>query len=51
MSGFWLAMQSAAPLVMALVAERLSDATALTLAAAFTIAAFACFASLKRPRS
>ena len=33
-SGFWLVMQSAAPLVMAFVAERASDATALALAAA-----------------
>ena len=32
-SGFWLVMQSAAPLVMAFVAERASDATALALAA------------------
>jgi MFS family permease len=49
-SGYWLVMQSAAPLVMALVAERVSDAAALTLAAVFTIAAFACLIALKQPK-
>jgi hypothetical protein len=48
-SGFWLVMQSAAPLVMAFVAERASDATALTLAAGFAIVALACFAVVRRP--
>ena len=48
-SGFWLGMQAAAPLVMAFVAERISDATALTLAAGFTVAALACFAMIRRP--
>jgi predicted MFS family arabinose efflux permease len=48
-SGFWLAMQSAAPLVMAFVAERLSDAAALALTAGFTVAALGCFALIRRP--
>ena len=47
-SGFWLAMQSAAPLVMAFVIERLSDAAALTLAAVFTVVALGCFAAIRR---
>jgi hypothetical protein len=49
-SGFWLVMQSAAPLVMALVAERASDARALALAAGFAVVALACFAAIRRPR-
>src|SRR6185295_10830451 len=48
-SSFWLVMQSAAPLVMAFVAERASDATALALAAGFAVVALACFAAIKRP--
>jgi hypothetical protein len=48
-SGFWLAMQSAAPLVMAFVAERASDAAALALTASFTVVALACFAAVRRP--
>ena len=48
-SGFWLVMQSAAPLVMAFVAERASDATALALAAGFALVALACFAAIRRP--
>ena len=48
-SGPWLVMQSAAPLVMAFVAERASDAVALAFAAAFAIAALACFAAIRRP--
>jgi len=48
-SGFWLVMQSAAPLVMAFVAERASDAKALTLAAGFSVVALACFAAIRRP--
>ncbi len=48
-SGFWLAMQSAAPLVMAFVAERASDATALALAAGFAVIALGCFAAIRRP--
>jgi len=50
-SGFWLVMQSAAPLVMAFVAERASDATALALAAGFAVVAMACFAAIRRPVS
>ncbi len=50
-SGFWLVMQSAAPLVMAFVAERASDATALALAAGFAVVALACFAMIRRPAS
>jgi hypothetical protein len=48
-SGFWLGMQAAAPLVMAFVAERASDATALGLVAAFTLVALVCFATIRRP--
>jgi len=48
-SGFWLVMQSAAPLVLAFVAERLSDAAALMLAAGFALAALTCFAAIRRP--
>ena len=48
-SGPWLVMQSAAPLVMAFVAERASDATALALAAGFALVALACFAAIRRP--
>jgi MFS family permease len=48
-SGPWLLMQSAAPLVMAFVAERTSDAMALALAAGFAVIALACFAAIRRP--
>jgi MFS family permease len=48
-SGPWLLMQSAAPLVMAFAAERTSDATALALAAGFALVALACFAAIRRP--
>jgi predicted MFS family arabinose efflux permease len=48
-SGPWLVMQSAAPLVMAFVAERASDSTALALAAGFAFVALACFAAIRRP--
>ena len=48
-SGPWLVMQSAAPLVMAFVAERASDPTALALAAGFALVALACFAAIRRP--
>jgi hypothetical protein len=50
-SGFWLVMQSAAPLVMAFVAERSSDAAALVFAAGFAVAALACFAAIRRPEA
>jgi len=48
-SGPWLVMQSAAPLVMAFVAERASDAIALAFAASFAAVALACFAAILRP--
>ncbi len=48
-AGPWLAMQSAAPLVLAFVAERLSDAAALALACVFALAALACFVAIRRP--
>jgi MFS family permease len=48
-SGFWLVMQSVAPMVMAFVIERSSDRTALMLAAAFAVVALACFAAIRRP--
>jgi MFS transporter len=48
-SGFWLVMQSAAPLVMAFVAERSSDAVALGFAASFAVVALGCFAAIRRP--
>ena len=48
-SGFCLGMQAAAPLIMAFAAERASDATALAVAAGFTMAALACFAMIRRP--
>jgi len=48
-SGPWLLMQSAAPLVMAFVAEHASDAVALAFTASFAIVALACFAAIRRP--
>jgi MFS family permease len=45
---YWL-MQSAAPLVMALVIEHSGDAAALALAAAFAAAALVCFAAIRKP--
>jgi MFS family permease len=48
-SGPWLVMQSAAPLVLAFVAERISDAGALALAAGFAVVALVCFAAMRRP--
>ena len=48
-SGFWLVMQSAAPLVMAFVAERTSDTAALLFAACFAVVALGCFAAIRRP--
>jgi hypothetical protein len=48
-SRYWLMIQSAAPLAMAVVAERGSDATALAFAAGFTVVALACFAAIRRP--
>jgi MFS family permease len=48
-AGPWLVMQSAAPLVLAFIAERLSDAAALAVVAAFALAAMACFMVIRRP--
>jgi len=49
LAGPFLLVQSAAPLVMAFVIERTSDATALALAAGFATAALICFFSIRRP--
>jgi predicted MFS family arabinose efflux permease len=48
-SGFWLAMQAAAPLVMAFIAERASDEAALIFACGFAAVALACLAAIRRP--
>jgi hypothetical protein len=48
-SGFWLVMQSAAPLAMAFIAERASDPVALMVACGFTLIALACLAAIRRP--
>ena len=48
-AGPWLVMQSAAPLVLAFIAERLSDAAALAVVAGFALAAMACFLVIRRP--
>lgn len=45
----WMLMQSAAPLVLAFVAERTSDPTALALVAAFALVSLGCFAMIRRP--
>jgi hypothetical protein len=45
----WLVMQAAAPLVLAIVAERVSDAAALALAAVCAAAALLCFLAVRRP--
>jgi hypothetical protein len=44
-----LLMQAAAPLVLALIAERFSDPGALACAAAFAVIALICFAAIRRP--
>jgi hypothetical protein len=44
-----LLIQAAAPLVLAFVAERLSDPAALACAAAFAVIALMCFAAIRRP--
>lgn len=49
LAGPFLVMQSAAPLIMAFVIERTSDAAALALAAGFASAALACFTLIRRP--
>jgi MFS family permease len=45
----FLLIQSVAPLVMAFIAERVSDAAALAAAAAFGVVALACLAMIRRP--
>lgn len=49
LAGPFLLVQSAAPLVMAFVIERTSDAGALTLAAVFVAAGLVCFVMIRRP--
>ena len=49
LAGPWLLMQAAAPVVMAFVVDRASDASALALAAGFAAVALACFVVIKRP--
>lgn len=44
-----LIMQAAAPLVLAFLAERISDPAALAFAAALALIALACFAAIRRP--
>jgi hypothetical protein len=41
-------MQAIAPLVLAFVAERVSDAAVLTMVAALALLAFGCFAAVRR---
>ena len=45
-----LLMQAAAPLVLAFIAERISDPAALACAAAFAVVALMCFAAIRRPQ-
>jgi len=49
LAGPFLLMQAAAPLVMAFVVERASDAGALALAAGFAAAGLVCFIIIKKP--
>jgi hypothetical protein len=49
LAGPFLLVQSAAPLVMAFVVERISDPGALAVAAGFTSTALICFISIRRP--
>jgi hypothetical protein len=42
-------MQAAAPLVLAFVAERVSDPAVLAVVAAFALMSFAAFAAVRRP--
>jgi MFS family permease len=48
-AGPFLVMQSVSPLVLAVVAERVSDAAALALVAGFAVVALACFLLIRRP--
>jgi hypothetical protein len=49
LAGPWLLMQSVAPLALAFVVERTSDAGALIVVACFAILALACFTAIRRP--
>ncbi len=49
LAGPFLLMQAAAPLVMAFVVERTSDAAALALAGGFAAVALVCFVLIRRP--
>ena len=49
LAGPWLLMQSVAPLALAFVAERISDAGALMVVASFAIMALACLMIIRRP--
>ena len=49
LAGPFLVMQAAAPLVMAFVVERASDASALALAAGFAAIGLVCFIVIRRP--
>lgn len=49
LAGPFLVMQAAAPLVMAFVIERASDAASLALACGFAAVALACFLVIRRP--
>ncbi len=48
-AGPFLLIQAVAPLVLAFVAERVSDPAALALTAAFAVVALACLAMIRRP--
>jgi len=50
LAGPFLLVQAAAPLVMAFVVDRASDAASLALAAIFAAVALGCFVLIKRPR-
>src|SRR5262245_39146881 len=49
--GPFLAMQAIAPLVLAFIAERVSDPAVLATVAALALIAFVCFVVLRRPKS
>ena len=49
LAGPWLLMQSVAPLALAFVVERTSDAGALAVVAAFAMVALGCLLTIRRP--
>jgi hypothetical protein len=49
LAGPFLLMQAAAPLLMALVIERASDAAAMALTAGFAVVALVCFVLIRKP--